>query len=328
MMREAGIKVILFLVILLTGVVHVRAQDTLVYKSGEVQAVTIIEVDENLGIIGYVHNADTSFIDMKAISDYILHSTLGENENALDMSQTANNSPSHVKSVNIRNGRFSKYTYGRYSVGANMLAPISAVLTGTQRFWSANVSLYAEYLVNDHFALRIPVRIGKNLFLSHADSDSIPMHNLRRSDRREIILEFGFEPVFYLGGQVKYAFYLKPGIYYGFEHIRTYKYYYDFATTYGFGYSVYDVYSIGKSKGYINYAFGFGVLFNLCKALNLSTELGFGRGEKAGYITKHYEKDISSVDYVLVSQYTSNAPYNGFAASFNLVYRFGGKLRE
>jgi hypothetical protein len=287
----------------------VKAQDTLYFPSGEIQLVELISVNKETGLIKYKFGEKTQIRSIASLKSYSNHANVGESRWTLGEgtveTDTAENkiNPTSLKDP-------SKYAYGKFSIGVNLLSSISS--QGYQFDFTIasnyNQSFYVQYNLNNKLGFRLPMRIGFNQI---KDTITLQKGEYLWKHERDLLYEGGLEVPFMINDNRKITPYFMPGIYFGVNK-RSISNYNDstFISTY-FPSPKHTYYRIGFTGG---------LQFNFSKHFQLNTELGFNVNNAAVYYTNYWSNPSNYTAYVRKQL--------GLQAAINLVYRFGGKLRE
>lgn len=275
----------------------VKAQDTLYFPSGEIQLVQLISVSKDLGLIKYNLEGKTQIRSISSLKSYSNHANVSDgnwNVTTSSIDPLPGGAPFNSSSLQDP----SKYAYGKFSIGANLLSPLSTQgdefdLTIASNY---NQSFYVQYNLNNMIGFRLPMRIGFNQLKDTITYDS----NINYNDHeRDLIGEAGIELVLNINDKQTISPYLMPGFYLGLNRgvIRKYP-----NNVFPYGDPIYFPSSV---HNYYRLGITFGCQYNFSKYIQLNAELGF---------------NTNNILY----------PYKqlGIQGAINLVYRFGGKLRE
>ncbi len=276
----------------------VKAQDTLYFPSGEIQLVELISVNKTEGLIKYTFEGKTQIRSISTLKSYSNQANVSD-KNWSVIIGTNDPLPGGAKYNSSSIEDPSKYSYGKFSIGANLLSPFffqgnDLDLTISSNY---NQSFYVQYNVNKKIGFRLPMRIGFNRL---KDSIILETGEYLWNHDRDLLGEGGIEVLFMFDDNRKITPYWMPGIYVGVNQ-RAISEYKDSTNikTY-FPSPKHTYYRIGLTGGF---------QFNFSKHIQLNTELGFNLNNASTYY-----------DYVRKRL--------GFQAAVNLVYRFGGRRRE
>ncbi len=287
----------------------VKAQDTLYFPTGEIQQVELISVNKEAGLIKYKQGELTQIRSIASLKSYSNHANVGyENWKLVEGTVESDTVVARINDASYKDP--SKYTYGKFSLGANLLSPLSL---GVNDFdvtiaTNYNQSLYVQYNLNNHIGFRLPMRIGFNQI---KDTIILEQGEYLWKHDRDLLGEGGFEVLFMLDDNRKITPYLMPGIYIGVNQ-RSISNYNDstYVTTY-YPSPRHTYFRIGLTGGF---------QFNFSKHFQLNTEIGFNVNNSAIYYWSNYSNSMIYESFV--------SRRLGLQAAINLVYRFGGKLRE
>ncbi len=291
-----------------------KAQDTLYFSSGEIQLVQLISVNEKLGLIKYSLDGKTQIRSISSLKSYSNNAKV-TNENWNLETSTSDPQPSAVQqnhssspSPSFSSEDPSKYSYSKFSIGANLLSPIQY---GAGTFGIAsnyNQSFYVQYNVSDKLGFRIPVRIGFNRL---KDTVFAQTNGPSWKHDRDLIGEGGVELLLMKDDNRKMNPYLMPGLYFGGNR--------GVIDIPGSTWEV-DRYCPSPIHFYFRVGLTGGLQFNISKYIQINTELGFNYNN--AFVT--YYSSWSNPG--LINEYERRRL--GTHAAVNIVYRFGGKLRE
>jgi len=293
---------------LLLFCLSVKAQDTLYFPSGEIQLIELISVNKEAGLIKYEYGGRTQIRSIASLKSYSNHANVREGSWTLEEG-TLESDVTVLKSNSSSFKDPSKYSYSKFSVGANLLSSISS--TGSEFGFTIasnyNQSLFVQYNFNSKIGIRLPMRIGFNQL---KDTTTIEQSGYPWMHDRELFGEGGLELVLMIDDNQKINPYFMPGLYFGLNQGVIEKYNYTAANSF--------IYYPAPKHNYFRLGFTGGVQFNFSKYLQLNTELGFNYNNA----TMTYNTWANSI--------LEGHAYKklGLQAAVNLVYRFGGKLRD
>lgn len=317
----------LLLAILFTGVV--QGQDTLVYMTNEIKAVEIIEVNEELQLIGYVFSGDTLYISESSLFSYVLHSDVTKNTSSIEDDVTQKKSENFLISDDFVR-RPAKFIHGKYSLGLNTLS--LSTLTGVSRLSSISsnpvVQVYGEYMLNKHISAGLNLRFGLAVNSYELQDPNVGAYsNEVWGDQAETLIELGIQPTFYLNKAIESVnLYIRPAVYFGLNKgvsIHRYANYFspsnsNYSTNYGYEPYIRQYYRIGGVVGF---------QINPWKSISLGVDVGMYTGNWFKIYYFEYANTIDSPSYELV--YSHNyGRRSGVQGAINLIYRFGSKLRD
>lgn len=194
----------------------VNAQDTIVDLKGNILTGKIISIDNNTKFITYVNGKDTLFRTLSSVQRYSLKDSL---KATVVQIPTATSSPTQDdfrKSIAHRR-QFSKYDYGKWSFGLNLMALLKPSIIsdfdflGNSYTTNRSLDLYAQYEYNSKLALRIPLRIGIQP-LGHTYYPPASTSLNYGAYSRELIADIGFEPLVYFEGLRQISWYFLPSL--------------------------------------------------------------------------------------------------------------------
>jgi hypothetical protein len=181
-------------------------QDTLFFLSGEQKVVELISINKSSGLITYKSDGKTTVRAMNTLRSFTNHAKIPFSE--IELGGVAPAPPSDENKYvpakqnptlkrNITHG----YPYGPFSIGVNLLSPLTMILGGSEMF---HQRMYAQYMYNQHFGMRLPVsfgfsnRIGNSFF-----------------GFRQIKYEIGIEPMYYINDGMQSTLYFTLGVFTG-----------------------------------------------------------------------------------------------------------------
>lgn len=281
-----------------------KAQDTLYFTSGEIQVVELISVSKDLGLIKYTLNGKTQIRSISSLKSYSNQSNVTDGTWNV---ATSNNDPlpggTKYNSSSIQDP--NKYAYGKFSIGMNLLSPLSTHGYQFERTIASNYnqSFYVQYNLNKKIGFRLPMRIGFNQL---KQTTSIAEGGYPRRHDHDLIGEGGIEAVFMRDDNRIITPYFMPGIYFGVNQ----------GVIENYNDSIYKLttYEPSPRHNYFRIGVTGGFQFNISKYIQLNTELGFNYNN---LVVNYYYWGDQEIYKQL-----------GLQAAVNLVYRFGGRLRE
>jgi hypothetical protein len=282
----------------------VKAQDTLYFPSGEIQLVQLISVSKDLGLINYAFEGKSQIRSISSLKSYSNHANVSDgnwNVAKSNIDPLPGGAPYNSSSLQDP----SKYAYGKFSIGVNLLSPLSTQGYQFDRTIASNYnqSFNVQYNLNNKLGFRLPMRIGFNQL---KQTTSIVEGGYPRRYDRTLIGEGGIEAVFMRDDNRKITPYFMPGIYFGVNH----------GVIVNYNYSIYNLstYEPSPRHNYFRIGVTGGFQFNISKYIQLNTELGLNYNNlRVNYYSWGYQENYKQL---------------GLQAAVNLVYRFGGKLRE
>lgn len=293
-------------IILFLGSFFVSAQDTLYFHTGEKQVVKLIAVDKQAGLIYYQQDDKKEVRTINSLKSFSNHSNV-ENGQLFDVI-------GGFEPVNYIHKEYtgtsqdpSKYVYNKFSIGFNLLSPLSQFGSEFDRTISTNYhqSLYFQYNLSDNFGFRFPLRIG---FGQLKDTNYSENYSYYWQYHRELIFESGLELTIMQSDNQKITPYFLFGVYLG--RMNGVIDFYDNSTSN-------TVFYPAPTRTYYRIAFNGGFQFNFSKYFQINTELGFNVNNSNVYYNIQSNGNLNSYVYL----------QGGLQAAINLVYRFGGKLR-
>jgi hypothetical protein len=315
---------------------QLMAQDTIVFRTGKVEAVKILSWKKESNLMVYISSNDTIYSNLLNFDKIVLHSKL---EGSADPVVNTASISKRTSEVNIKRSGIKKYNYGQFSVSTNLTALIPLYLTG------GRVTIEPEYRINELFSVKLPIsiRTSRNI-RSHFPKPYFDSQYLNYSTRpvmfgykhkylngdpydylsEDIIVQIGVNPKYYpIGRSKKYiAPYLSGAVNFGIAKDYGKDYYVqsdtfstDFYQDPSTGYYNYtwNTYwnttteSIVEKEGernYFNFELLLGLDFNLSKRLTATLETGYAsRLQEQGVSTvvpKVYQR-IGEGEYNLVN---------------------------
>jgi hypothetical protein len=289
----------------------VKAQDTLYFPSGEIQLVQLISVSKDLGLINYTFEGKSQIRSISSLKSYSNHANVSDNNWNVAKSNI-DPLPGGAAFNSSSKQDPSKYSYGKFSIGANLLSVLSTQGFEFYRTIASNYnqSFYVQYNLNKKIGFRLPMRIGFNQ-LKDTVTDQSNVQYWRHD--RDLIAEGGVEVLFSMDDNRKFNPYLMPGLYFGLNRGVKTKFP---GNAYPYGEPIYFP---SPQHNYYRVGITVGCQYNFSKYIQLNTELGF---------------NVNNLNVMYYNQYGNKTSYNyvykglGIQAAVNLVYRFGGKLRK
>lgn len=300
----------IFIITLLLTAFTSLAQDTLFLKSGEIEIVELISVNKKAELLYYKSGTKTSVRTFESLKAYTNYAGADETNWPLFEGQTESYMQEHY-AVQSSSYDPSKYTYGKFSVGVNLLSCLTAYSDKFDFSLASNYNqgFYLQYDFSSKFGLRLPARIGFSRAKGTYPASSLFISYYHAKD---LVFEVGLEPIFMMDNNRKISPYLMPGLYTGLVGGVI-------ANTDPITYNLIS-YSVMGPSNYFRTAMNAGVQFNFAKRLQLNLE--FGINYNTSRIYYYYNYNNSTVIF------KNTNPRIGMQAAVNLVYRFGGKLRE
>jgi hypothetical protein len=334
-------------------------QDTIVKKDGTVLAVKILEINKEYNVMVYEYQGKRITTTISSLQSYVLHSEIEEKEENIE--------PIIVEDKPIaKYQRRMKYIYGPWSVSSNISA-----LIPTFRF-NSRLTIEPEYELTPRFSIKTPFVIGvskthkinvqpvnssfhKGMLVYYKYGSQVPgapqlyFDPHRQTSTRDILLQAGINPKFYLNKKSKniVSLYAAVALNLGladaycltrFDHFDTVKqspnaYQSPYYSTSGSTYYIETELSYENNKfNYFNYELLLGLDFNISKSVGVTLEAGCA---SRMYANVNLKKDrlytaFYDQDYILTYEGLDNFWDNNlfFRSRILLTYRFGGKLRE
>jgi hypothetical protein len=282
-------------------------QDTLFFPSGEIKVVEVISINQQTGLIYYRIGDKQEIRTIRSLKSFSNHLNLG-NESSLN--QIGSPEPENKKKSKSKSTFQdpSTYEYSKFSLGVNLLSPLSGAGYRFRRTISSNYnqSLFFQYNLNDKIGIRLPVRIG---FGQLKDTNFNYNNGYSWHYNRELIFESGAEVSIMQGDNQRITPYLLPGVYFGRNKgVIDYGNYVT-ATTFYFP---------APARTYFRVALNGGFQFNFSRYVQINTEAGLNFNSLNTYYSLYSNGKLER--YV--------GKQIGFQAAVNIVYRFGGKPRE
>ncbi len=298
---KSGLCIILFL-----SSFSVSAQDTLYFHTGEKQVVELIAIDKQAGLIYYQLNDKKEVRSINSLKSFSNHTNV-ENVRLFDIIggfEPVNSSPKESSGTSQDP---SKYVYNKFSIGFNLLSPLSQIGSEFDRTISTNYhqSLYLQYNLSDNFGIRLPLRIG---FGQLKDTNYSENYSYYWNYKRELIIESGLEFTIMQADNQKITPYILFGVYLG--RMNGVIDFYDNTTSN-------TVFYPAPTRTYYRIALNGGYQFNISKYFQINTELGLNLNNSTSFNYVNSNGGLNSYDVTQI----------GFQAAVNLVYRFGGKKR-
>lgn len=284
-------------------------QDTLFLISGEIKVVELISVDQGEGLIYYRIGDKKEIRNISSLKSYSNHSNIGNvnSINKIGLHEPENKNKSKSKSKSTFQDP-STYEYSKFSLGVNLLSPLSVAGYQFRRSISSNYnqSLFFQYNLNDKIGLRLPFRIG---FGQLKDTNYFGNNGYFWQYNRELIFETGIEISIMQDDNQKITPYFMPGIYFGrnkgvidnYDNLQSK-----------------SVFFPAPARTYFRVALNGGFQFNFSKYVQISTEAGLNFNSVNTYYSLYSNGKLER--YI--------GKQIGFQAAVNVVYRFGGKSRE
>ncbi len=282
-------------------------QDTLYFPSGEIKVVEVISVNQQTGLIYYRIGDKQEIRTIRSLQSFTNHLNLG-NESFLN--QIGSPEPENKKKSKSKSTFQdpSTYEYSKFSLGVNLLSPLSGAGYRFRRTISSNYnqSLFFQYNLNDKIGIRLPVRIG---FGQLKDTNFNYNNGYFWHYNRELIFESGAEVSIMQGDNQRITPYLLPGIYFGRNKG---------VIDYGNYVTSTTFYFPAPARTYFRVALNGGFQFNFSRYVQINTEAGLNFNSLNTYYSLYSNGKLER--YV--------GKQIGFQAAVNIVYRFGGKPRE
>ena len=278
---------------------QLMAQDTIVFRTGKVEAVKILSLKKESNLIVYISSNDTIYSNLLNFDKIVLHSKL---EGSADPVMNTASISKRTSEVNIKRSGIKKYNYGQFSVSTNLTALIPLNLT------VGRVTIEPEYRINELFSVKLPISIGiprnrRSYYVKKPNFDSqylnystapVMLGDPYNYLSEDIIVQIGVNPKYYPIGKSKklIAPYLSGAVNFGIT--KEYgKDYYVQSNTYGGAWNTYwnttTESTVGKEgeRNYFNFELLLGLDFNLSKRLTATVE--------TGYASKLQELGVSTV---------------------------------
>lgn len=289
------------------------AQDTLYLNSGEIQLVELISINKEAGLIKYKFDGQTQIRSISSLKSFSNNGNVDSSNWPLDKG-TFESDKEALKFVKTSVKDPNKYAYGKFSIGVNLLSVFSSQGYQFDRTIASNYnqSFYLQYNLTDQIGFRLPMRIGFNRL---KDTTTVQESGYSWKYDRTLIGEIGIETIFMFDDKRKVTPYFMPGIYFGMNQ--------GVISNYNDSIPNLSTFYPAPKHNYYRIGITGGIQFNFSKYIQLNTEIGFNINTTNVYYSEPYNQ-YSSSPVVTSYVYAQIGPQ----AAINLVYRFGGKLRD
>lgn len=281
-----------------------NSQDTLYFQSGDYQIVQLVSIEQSAGLIYYKIGDKMTVRAISSLKSYTNHTEIGKSNAIVAEGVSESSSLLAQEPINYSDDQ-SKYTYNKFSIGINWLSPLSA---GNYEFLvistNYNQSMFVQYNFNDQIGVRLPIRIGFNQLKTEITNQE---QGYSRNHSKDLIFETGAELVLMSGDNQKISPYFMPGIYIG-RNQGAYRFYNNINNL--------STISPTPARTIGRFALNGGIQFNSFKYIQINIEAGINLNNSG--IIFYYN---SSIPLAVERQI-------GLQAAINMVYRFGGRLRE
>lgn len=354
--------ILLFLILLFGKVVF--AQDTLVFKSGEVINVTVLGIEQKSKLIVYIDKGDTLIGNLDAIENV----KLSENDDRPLSTSYKRFSSKAYFGYTERYSFFNKpvkYEYGKLLISTNLTSldeksPLNSII-----YFSLNrvLTIEPEYFITKKTSIKIPIGIGINRIMPYSDEyysnwemygyspDEIsppPLNTYYFDDEyygasynndhpMNTIFQVGIYTKHFLNSQKKYRLYFSQGLSYGKANYFAIDYYHQHRyITY---YDDYKEWEITDSRtetrdnivSYFRYEVLAGYNMRIFKSIGFSIETGFSTKVNAnGDEYDRVFRKIEDGDYIQIysNKYTNESQSGKFIIRLLASYNFGTKKIE
>jgi len=193
--RNLNLDLLLFIILIFKSSF---AQDTLVFKDGQIKFGRVVGVDTKLNILELSTKEGHSIVSLGILNNF--------STNALDENWKGNSrftfSSTNTNRINrmSNNKKYLKFTPSVYSIGLNFSSLFDPSLVNDfdnfGRTYSTNpyIETFFQMEFNEGVAFRFPVRIGINPLKKTVVNPSNSFYGMFS---RELICDFGFEPICY-----------------------------------------------------------------------------------------------------------------------------------
>ena len=279
---------------------QLMAQDTIVFRTGKVEAVKILSLKKESNLIVYISSNDTIYSNLLNFDKIVLHSKL---EGSSDPVVNTASISKRTSEVNMKISGINKYNYGQFSVSTNLTALIPLYLAG------GRVTIEPEYRFNNFFSIKAPISIGiprnsqvyyqsPGFTWTYTDYSTPPTNTYLPSFFMIEIVQVGVSPKYYpMGKSKKYVTpYFGAAVNIGLikdygadYYVRsdTLGSYYNYTWNTGWNTTTESIIEKQGERNYFNFELLLGIDFNFSKRLTATLE--------TGYASRLQEKGVSTV---------------------------------
>lgn len=355
---------VLISTILLSMSFQTTAQDTIVHKSGKIEAVQVLNLDKGLKLMVYAIADDTIYMSTDNFEKYMIHSPSVKFK--IEEKPLTVESSEEKQFENVAK-RFPRYEYGKFSIGTNLFALMQFSGRNTR------MTIEPEFTLSKKFSLKIPLTIGLSGFdeayykdgQTHGANNQYAIYNsieydgvlpdiqeyyLWRNYEENTIGEIGIQPKFYFYDKHRHplSLYALAGFNIGIATYYQYDRYHSFDTT-GYQYqdwngSDWDVLwrtnwdikepiraRTAYNSVYYSFDLALGLDFNFSRSICIGLQAGYA-SQAIPFIKKndHIYRNVFGGEYETYLDYSPVVRSWGesIRMKFHLIYRFGGKRIE
>ena len=303
------------------------AQDTLYYKNGNLAVGNIIDIDSASGKVALQQDQSTRvllFSTLRRIgfdNQEHLNDDFFKSQEVMMVKAPKNEINTHVPFLGE-----NKYTYNNWLVQFDLFSPWRNDPLNFPE--NSNIGIGVEYFFSDRLSLSVIGRFGTNVGTHSTDTINLtnnydyPIPYFAEMDH-----EFELATRFYPFSQKKFAPYFSPFIGFGeliYYHRKDFNRYYEIGEDYYYSYSIM---LDRRTNNYFEWGAAAGILMNLTRSINLSTQLIFV-STNTTMSSNEYYFDNTGGGYAFEGIYDSRYRTGNVRFQVYLVCRFGGQLKE
>ncbi|MEQ8335838.1 MAG: hypothetical protein RIA62_00750 [Cyclobacteriaceae bacterium] len=309
------------------GMTNCVAQDTLFYKNGNLAVGHIVDIDSASGKAAFQIEESTRVVLFSTLQRVGFDGNKNLNSDFFSAHEEVLTQAPKT-GINTKGSLLgkTKFTYNNWLIQVDLFSPLK------KESWTypdnSNVGIGIEYFFSDRFSLSVLGRFGTNIETHSTDTIDITNNYYPIPYFEEMDHEFEIATRFYPFGQRKFAPYFTPCISFGkfiYYHRKDFSRYYE---TDQDSYSSYAVLLDRRSENYFEWGGAAGLLMNLTRSINLSTQLIFVSTNATSSSSEYYADFNNGGVYELYGIYDDRYRIGNVRFQVFLVCRFGGKRKE
>ncbi len=300
------------------------AQDTLYFKNGNVAIGNIVDIDSARGKVAILQEESTRVL-LFSILNRIGFDSRNHLNSDFFITQKVELMEAPKTEITTRSPLLgeTKYVYNDWLVQFDLFSPWKKETLNYP--YNSNVGIGIEYFFSERFSISVLGRFGTSNQTYSLDTIDTNFNSVYYDE--EMDHEFEISTRFYAYGQRKFTPYFAPSISFG-----KYIYYHrkDFVRSYELEQDYYYSSAVlfdRRTDNYFEWGGAAGILMNLTRNINLSTQLILVSSNTSRSAGEYYEDNTSGGAYELYYIYDDRYRYSFLRFQVFLVCRFGGKLK-
>ncbi len=309
------------------GMTNCMAQDTLFYKNGNLAVGQIVDIDSASGKAAFQIEETTRVVLFSTLKSIGFDGNKNLNSEFFSVHEEALVQAPKT-GINTQGSLLgeTKFTYNSWLVQFDLFSPLRKDPLNFPE--NSNIGIGIEYFFSDRFSLSVVGRFGTNIKTHSTDTiDLTNNYDYQIPYFTEMDHEFELATRIYPFSQRKFAPYFAPFVSFGkliYYHRKDFNRYYETGEDYYYSYSILVD---RRTDNYFEWGGAAGLLMNLTRSINLSTQLIFVSTNTTMSSNEYYYDDDGGM-YELNGVYENRFRTGNVRFKVFLVCRFGGKLKE